>query len=81
MSERGEADEPLTPAEERLVRLLVLLRVDLEGRDVTGPVLRTAQWQLLVRGVLRAAGATFGAAGDAVSVLFGLRSRPPERGS
>ena len=74
MNDDSRRHEHLTPAEQRLLHLLELLRTEALGSDVslTATVVRTAQWQLVVRRLLFAVGEVAALAADlASSVLRG----------
>ena len=75
MNDERRRTEDLTPAEERLVTLLRLLRADAPRSDpaLTEAVVRTARWQLVVKGVLSAVGGFAAAAGDVLAALTGTR--------
>lgn len=81
MSATEPPEERLTPAEERLLALLVLLRAaPAAGAPAfTQAVMRRARWQHVLRQLLEAAGTMAGALVDAL--LLGRRSgaRPGER--
>ena len=81
MSENRPLDEGLTPAEERLLALLLLLQAE-EARppgSLAESVMRTLRWQRLLRDVLSAAAGLVAAAADGVRVLFGLGARAERR--
>ena len=73
--DRRRDDEVLTPAEERLLALLTLLRAETPPSDpgLTSAVMRTARWQLVVRGMFRAVGGFATVTADAFAVLLGIR--------
>jgi hypothetical protein len=75
VNEEGRPEEGLTASEERLVRLLRLLRVDTPRNGATLPadVVRTASWQLSVRRVAIAASDMIVAAGQTLATVLGLR--------
>jgi hypothetical protein len=70
--------EELSPAEERLLALLTLLRADAPRSDraLTQAVIRTARWQLLLRGVFRALGGFATVTVDALAAVLGIRIGP-----
>lgn len=69
--ERGR--DPLSPAEQRLVRLLALLRSDLvEAPPLAPAVMRVARWQLLVRDLARSLASIAVAVVEGVGLLIGL---------
>lgn len=68
-----ERGEELTPAEARLVRLLAVLRAEApDGSALARAVLRTARWQLVVRGLARTVADLAFAVANGVAVLFGF---------
>jgi hypothetical protein len=68
-------DEPLTPAEQRLERLLALLRVEPEGgAALPERVVRRARVQLRVKAVAATLVDIAGAIGDTVTFLVGERA-------
>jgi hypothetical protein len=68
-----ERPEELTPSEERLLRLLLLLRVEPpDNGALAEAVVRTARWQLLLRGVVNAIGNVATAAAESLAILAGL---------
>ena len=73
MSDGGRrADPGLGPAEQRLVRLLALLRVEPgDSQGLTSEVMRTARWQLVVRDLAGALGGIAAAIGSGIGVLLG----------
>ncbi len=73
MSDGGRRTDPeLGPAEQRLVRLLALLRVEPgDSQGLTGEVMRTARWQLVVRDFAGALGGIASAIGSGIAVLLG----------
>ncbi len=81
MSDRGEPDAELTPAEQRLLGLLTLLREAPPEPDegLTRAVMRRARWEAGVRSALRNVGGLAAAAAESVSVLLGRRSGSPRR--
>ncbi len=86
MNGEHREDEPVTPAEDRLLRLLALLERD-DGADdgLTRRVMRSVRWQHAVRGVLGALGTLAGAVGEGLVVVLGMRrgrngeSKPDDR--
>lgn len=73
MSERD--NEPLSPAEERLLTYLLLLRGDAQAAAEPGTqsVMRTVRWQLMVRSVVRAVSDLAAAIADGIAALVGRR--------
>jgi hypothetical protein len=71
-------EDELTPAEERLVALLTLLRAETPRSDraLTHAVIRTARWQLLLRSVFRTVGGFAGVTVDALAAILGMRTGP-----
>jgi hypothetical protein len=68
-----ERTEELTPAEARVVWLLAVLRTEApDGSALARAVLRTARWQLVVRGLARTVADLALAFANGVAVLFGL---------
>lgn len=76
MNDRERPDEALTPSEERLTRLLGILRVGdpPDGATLPRSVARNASWQLFVKRVALAAGDVILAAGETLATVLGLRS-------
>jgi hypothetical protein len=76
MNDDRTPDEELTPAEERLLALLTLLRAETPRSDraLTDAVLRTARWQLVFLGVFRAVGGFATASADTVAAVLGIRA-------
>jgi hypothetical protein len=70
-------DEPLTPAEERLLVLLLLLQVDEARSDplLGRRVMESLRWQQAVRQVLAAIGGLAAAVGEGLATLAGVRLR------
>lgn len=70
----------LTPAEEQLVALLEVLRA--EGLDpgeaLTAAVMRTVQWQILVRGTIVLIGDLVGSIAAALAMFASSPSRTME---
>jgi hypothetical protein len=75
VNQEGRREEQLTPSEERLVRLLGVLRAGAppSGATLPGGVTRTASWQLFVKRVALTAGDVIVAAGETLATVFGLR--------
>ena len=73
MSGRPRNDE-LTPPEERLLALLVLLRADpgLGTARLAAAVMRSVRWQRALRDVMQALGNLASAVADGVFVLVGV---------
>jgi hypothetical protein len=65
--------EPEDRAEQRLLALLALLKLDDVRADpnLTSSVIQTLRWQLLLRPILRAAGTVLESIGTAFSLLTG----------
>jgi hypothetical protein len=78
MNDDRTRDEELTPAEERLLALLTLLRADAPRSDraLTHAVIRTARWQLVLHGVFRAVGGFAAVTVDALVAILGIRGGP-----
>lgn len=78
MSDETDPDTALTPAEQRVVGLLGLLRpAEREPLpDLAPAVVRAARWQRAVRTVLRATGGLAGTVADEVGFLLGVRRGP-----
>ena len=75
MNDEGRAEDAVTPAEERLTRLLALLRVELrDGAELPQAIVRRARWQLIVRSFARTVADIAGAVAGGVAVLLGLGS-------
>ena len=76
MNEERTPDEELTPAEERLLALLTLLRAEAPRSDhaLTQAVMRSARWQLVALGVFRAVGGFATAAVDTLATILGIRA-------
>jgi hypothetical protein len=68
--------DELSPAEERLLGLLLLLRAETRRGDAppTELVMRAVRWQSMVRGAARALGSVVGAVADGIVLFLGLRS-------
>lgn len=67
------AAEELSPAEQRLVRLLALLRAErVDAPGLASAVARTARWQLVVRELARSLASIAVAVAEGVGLLFGL---------
>lgn len=77
MDERPETSERLTPSEERLAGLLVLLRDERvpDGADLTEAVVRTARWQLVLRGAGLAVADVAAAVVHGLAILVGVPGR------
>ena len=73
MNEGPHAEETLSPAEERLLFYLLLLRGD--GHAAAEPsgatVMRAVRWQLALRNVLRALGELAAALAEGAMLLLG----------
>jgi hypothetical protein len=69
-------DDPLTPAEQRLLALLLLLRTDEARSDplLARRVIQSVRWQRAVRQVLAAVGGLAAAVGEGLAVLVGARA-------
>jgi hypothetical protein len=76
-----DAQDRLTPAEERLVRLLALLRVQAEEAQTSlqQAVMQRVRWQLLARQLGHAVAQIAGALTDGLALVFGAGSRGKER--
>ncbi len=76
MNDDRTPDEDLTPAEERLLALLTLLRAEAPRSDraLTEAVIRTARWQLVLLGVFRAVGGFATATVDTLAAILGIRA-------
>jgi hypothetical protein len=74
-------DDRLTPAEERLVRLLALVRVHAEVAQTSlqHTVIHRVRWQLLSKHLARAAAEIMAAVADGVALVFGPGSRGKEK--
>ncbi len=77
----GVPDEDLSPAEERLLRLLLLLQAETRRLDasLTDAVMRRARWQYAARGVARAIGTLAGAIVDGLGLVLRVGSGPTRR--
>ncbi len=77
MNDETRRDDEVAASEERLVRVLGLLRADDPRGRATLPrdVARTAGWQLFVKRVAVAAGDVIVAAGETLATVVGLRRR------
>ena len=76
MNGEHREDEPVTSAEERLLRLLSTLeREDGADASLTQRVMRSVRWQHAVRGVVVMGGTLAGAVGDGLAVLLGIGMR------
>ena len=71
------ADDPRSPADDRLDQHLELLRVDAPSGDqaLAARIARTARWQGAVRAPLKAAASLLGAAAHGLAALVGVRGR------
>jgi hypothetical protein len=71
------ADEPRSPADQRLDEHLALLRTDGPAGDraLAARIARAARWQGAVRTPLRAAASLLGAVAHGLAVLVGARGR------
>jgi hypothetical protein len=78
MNDDRTREEELTPAEERLLALLTLLRAEAPRSDpaLTHAVMRTARWQLVLQGVFRAVGGFATVTVDALAAILGMRTGP-----
>ena len=78
MNDDRTREDELTPAEERLLALLTLLRAETPPSDpaLTNAVMRTARWQVLVRGMFRAVGGFATVTADAFAAILGIRTGP-----
>jgi hypothetical protein len=78
MSSSLPPDEPLGRAEQRLLALLAVLRVDPADDDAAAVrrLMLSLRWQRAVRSALATVGAFAGTLGDGLSLL--LRRRRPE---
>jgi hypothetical protein len=76
-------NDGLTPAEERLVRLLALVRVHAEVAQTSlqHAVIQRVRWQLLSKHVGRAIAEVMGAVADGIALVFGVSSRGKGRRS
>jgi hypothetical protein len=76
-------DDRLTPAEERLVRLLALVRVhaELAQTSLHQGVVNRVRWQLLSKQLARAMAEIMGAVADGIALVFGPSSRGKEKRS
>ncbi len=76
MNDDRTPDEDLTPAEERLLALLTLLRAETprSDRTLTEAVMRTARWQLVLAGVFRAVGGFATTTVDTIASILGIRA-------
>jgi hypothetical protein len=65
-------EEPLTPAEQRLLSLLVLLRTDAVRTDfaLVRRLMTSVRWQRAVREVLTAVGSLAAAVADGVTMFY-----------
>jgi hypothetical protein len=65
--------EELSPAEQRLVRLLALLRAErVDAPALASAVVRTARWQLVVRELARSLASIAVAVVEGAGLLFGF---------
>jgi len=71
------ADEPRSPADDRLDEHLDLLRTDVPAGDDALParIAHAARWQGAVRAPLKAAASLLGAVAHGLAVLVGVRGR------
>ena len=76
MTDGPARDETLTPAEQRLLRYLLLLRLDGPRAETlpTGAVMRRARLQYALASVVRALGSLGAALLDGLSLVLGRRS-------
>lgn len=67
----SEPPQPETRSEQRLRTLLALLKLDEVRADphLTGMVIQTLRWQVVLRPILRAAGTVIGSIGTAFALL------------
>jgi hypothetical protein len=81
VTDAGEDD--LTPAEERLVRLLALVRVHAEVAQTSlqHAVVHRVRWQLLSKQLAHAIAEIAGAVADGIALVFGTGSRGKEKRS
>ena len=72
--------EDLTPAEEQLVALLELLRAERldAGENLVDAVMRSARWQVVVRGTLVLIDDLVGSMAGALGLFFADPSRAQE---
>ena len=76
MSEQERGGDALTPAERRLLALLLLLRGEPVGRaPAPERVVRIARVQLALRDALQAIAGLAAAVGDGLALVFGARTR------
>jgi hypothetical protein len=77
----SEEHPDLTPAEQRLVSLLMLLSEETRrsSEALTGRVMRAIRLQYLTRGFARAVGTLAAAVADGLALVFGLKVRPRDR--
>ena len=80
MNDSRPPDDTLTPAEERLVTLLLLLRVDVGGGPQTSETMRLVRLQYAFREIARALGVLAAAVVDGLGVLLGGARPTNERG-
>ena len=80
MTREGGPDE-LTPAEQRVVTLLALLRAEPVPGDGTfvGTVMRTVRWQRVVRELAGAIAGLAAAVADGVALVLGVPRRSERR--
>ncbi len=76
MTDAGRSREELTPAEKRLVGLLLLLQAETRRLDasLTSSVMRRVRLQFATRALLHAIGSIAGAVADALAIL--VRAKP-----
>ena len=81
MSDNPPLDEGLTPAEERLLRLLLLLQAEeaQPSASLADTVMRTLRRQRLLHDIAHALAGLVAAVADGVLVLFGLGPRSERR--
>ena len=78
MSGDGVDLDDLSPGEERLLALLMLLQEEAPrpGEALTDAILREARRQLVIRRALQTLGSLLGGIADGARLLFGLGPRP-----
>jgi hypothetical protein len=75
MSVPEPPEPPLTPAEARLLGLLVYLQAEAlrPGEPLETAIMRTLRWQVIVRGALREVAGVIDGIADTLARLLGLR--------